>query len=81
MKCIVCDRCKTIIENPRRCRVITCARPLKPRTVCDKGGKVPYITHIFLCFQRSVRNWICYGIYEKQVQLRLKIQYVQWMFW
>ena len=42
MKCIVCDRCKTIIENPRRCRVITCARPLKPRTACDKGGKVPY---------------------------------------
>lgn len=41
MKCIVCDRCKTIIENPRRCRVITCARPLKPRTGCDKG-KVPY---------------------------------------
>lgn len=42
MKCIVCDRCKTIIENPRRCRVITCARPLKPRTACDKGFKVPY---------------------------------------
>lgn len=42
MKCIVCDRCKAIIENPRRCRVITCARPLKPRTSCDKGGKVPY---------------------------------------
>lgn len=41
MKCIVCDRCKTIIENPRRCRVITCARPLKPRTGCDKG-KIPY---------------------------------------
>lgn len=41
MKCIVCDRCKTIIENPRRCRVITCARPLNPRTSCDKG-KVPY---------------------------------------
>lgn len=41
MKCIVCDRCKTIIENPRRCRVITCARPLKPRTSCDKS-KVPY---------------------------------------
>ena len=40
MKCIVCDRCKAIIENPRRCRVITCARPLKPRTSCDKGGKV-----------------------------------------
>lgn len=42
MKCIVCDRCKAIIENPRRCRVVTCARPLKPRTTCDKGGKVPY---------------------------------------
>ena len=42
MKCIVCDRCKAIIENPRRCRVITCARPVKPRTSCDKGGKVPY---------------------------------------
>ena len=42
MKCIVCDRCKAIIENSRRCRVITCARPLKPRTSCDKGGKVPY---------------------------------------
>ena len=41
MKCIVCDRCKTIIENPRRCRAVTCARPLKPRTACDKG-KVPY---------------------------------------
>lgn len=41
MKCIVCDRCKTIIENPRRCRVITCARPLKPRVICEKG-KAPY---------------------------------------
>lgn len=41
MKCIVCDRCKTIIENPRRCRVITCARPLKPRAMCEKG-KAPY---------------------------------------
>lgn len=29
MKCIVCDRCKTIIEDPRKCRVITCARPLR----------------------------------------------------
>lgn len=41
MKCIVCDRCKTIIENPRKCRVITCARPLKPRVACE-NGKVPY---------------------------------------
>ena len=29
MRCIVCDRCKKIIENPRNCRVITCAKPLK----------------------------------------------------
>lgn len=29
MKCIVCDRCKAIIENPKKCRVITCAKPLK----------------------------------------------------
>lgn len=31
MKCIVCDRCKKIIENLRQCRVITCARPLRPK--------------------------------------------------
>jgi len=38
MKCIVCDRCKTIIEDVRRCKVITCARPLKP----DVMDKPPY---------------------------------------
>lgn len=36
MKCIVCDCCKQIIENPRNCRVITCAKPLKPHFV-DSG--------------------------------------------
>lgn len=41
MKCLVCDRCKSIIKNPRRGRVITCARPLKPHAVCG-NGKVPY---------------------------------------
>lgn len=39
MKCIVCDRCKKIIENPRNCRVITCAKPLKPPIHNDN---VPY---------------------------------------
>lgn len=29
MKCVICDRCKEIIKNPRYGRVITCARPLK----------------------------------------------------
>lgn len=38
MKCTVCDRCKTIIEDMRRSRVITCAKPLKP----DAVGRPPY---------------------------------------
>lgn len=37
MRCIVCDRCKAVIENPRRCRVITCARPWNPRALCGNG--------------------------------------------
>ena len=39
MKCIVCDRCKKIIETTRNCRVITCAKPLKMPT---ENCKVPY---------------------------------------
>jgi len=39
MKCIVCDRCKKIIDNPRNFRVITCAKPLKLPT---ENCKVPY---------------------------------------
>ena len=39
MKCIVCDRCKKIIETPWNCRVITCAKPLKLPT---QNCKVPY---------------------------------------
>ena len=31
MKCIVCDRCKKIIEDPKKYRVILCSRPLKPQ--------------------------------------------------
>lgn len=39
MKCIVCDRCKKIIETTRNCRVITCAKPLKLPT---ENCKTPY---------------------------------------
>lgn len=36
MRCIICDRCKKIVEDEQKTRVITCARPLtrpKPGTV------------------------------------------------
>lgn len=39
MKCILCDRCKKIIEDPAQHRVLTCARPLKRR---NDDGKKPY---------------------------------------
>lgn len=39
MKCIVCDRCGTIIEDHRRCRVVTCAKPLKPDIIYRPGYK------------------------------------------
>lgn len=39
MKCILCDRCKKIIEDPGQHRVLTCARPLKRR---NDDGKKPY---------------------------------------
>lgn len=39
MKCILCDRCKKIIEDPTQHRVLTCARPLKRR---NDDGKKPY---------------------------------------
>lgn len=28
MKCILCDRCKSIIDDPKKSRVITCSRPI-----------------------------------------------------
>lgn len=31
MKCIVCDRCKKIIEDPKKYRIVLCSRPLNPR--------------------------------------------------
>lgn len=29
MKCIMCDKCKEIIEDPSQVRIITCSRPMK----------------------------------------------------
>lgn len=29
MRCIICDKCKTIIEDPKQVRVLTCSRPMK----------------------------------------------------
>lgn len=49
MKCIVCDRCKKIIEDKRKCRVITCAKPMRP-DVMDKPtyrGNDPKVNDIF----------------------------------
>ncbi len=31
MKCVLCDRCKKIIEDPAQHRVLTCSRPLNHR--------------------------------------------------
>lgn len=49
MKCIVCDRCKKIIEDKRKCRVVTCAKPMRP-DVMDKPtyrGNDPKVNDIF----------------------------------
>lgn len=39
MRCVICDRCKKVIDNPRHCRVITCSRPLK---LPIHNDRVPY---------------------------------------
>ncbi len=31
MKCIICDKCKKTIEDPRLVRTVTCSRPLPHR--------------------------------------------------
>lgn len=35
MKCIICDKCKKIIENPKDSRTILCTRPLKRTPGCE----------------------------------------------
>lgn len=42
MKCIICDRCKKVIENPRHSRVLTCARPFRLHPLETCGNKQPY---------------------------------------
>ncbi len=42
MKCILCDRCKKVIEKPDQRRVVTCARPLRPRPCPEGLGRPPY---------------------------------------
>lgn len=32
MKCILCDKCKKVIEDPQKRRVVTCARPIVHRS-------------------------------------------------
>lgn len=29
MRCIMCDKCKEIIGDPKQVRIITCSRPMK----------------------------------------------------
>lgn len=29
MRCIICDKCKAIIEDPKQVRILTCSRPMK----------------------------------------------------
>lgn len=43
MRCIVCDRCGKIIENPKEIRILTCARPFpKPKVPPSNGTKVKH---------------------------------------
>lgn len=30
MRCVICDKCKSVIERPDDVRIITCSRPRKP---------------------------------------------------
>lgn len=29
MRCIMCDKCKKVIEDPKQVRILTCSRPMK----------------------------------------------------
>ncbi len=41
MRCIICDRCGKIVEDPRQMRVVTCARPIGA-PMCGSGAQVVY---------------------------------------
>jgi len=39
MRCIMCDKCKTVIEDPSQVRIVTCSRPMKKAP--DSTSKPP----------------------------------------
>lgn len=41
MRCIICDRCGKIIQDPKQMRVVTCARPIR-KPVCGEANGVVY---------------------------------------
>ncbi len=44
MRCIICDRCKDIMDDPKQVRVITCSRPMKrpaPQEELRRSGNPP----------------------------------------
>ena len=45
MRCIMCDKCKEIIDDPKQVRILTCSRPMKrppqPCTTTTKTESVP----------------------------------------
>lgn len=44
MKCIMCDKCKEIIEDPAQVRIITCSRPMK-RPAVQEAAKREFDPH------------------------------------
>lgn len=41
MRCIMCDKCKEIIEDPKQVRILTCSRPMK-RPAQQESAKREY---------------------------------------
>lgn len=39
MKCIICDKCKEIIEDPSQVRIVTCSRPMKRPAVPEDAKR------------------------------------------
>ncbi len=41
MRCVLCDRCKKIVEDERKIKVVTYARPLNAGLPCDSNKCPP----------------------------------------
>ena len=39
MRCIICDKCKQQIEDPKQVRILTCSRPMKPRPHTESDNR------------------------------------------